>query len=101
MVRRVSKISGQESRVGIQTLSRAPALTRFALRGGEEDGVLLPAPGLGEGETSIALRSGVFVPGQNLESRRAGRSYMYMPQSVAERGDDYDIIRYREMIREA
>jgi len=101
MVRRVSKVSNQEARVGIQTLSRAPELARFALRSGEESGVLLPAPGLGTGEASVALRTGVFVPGQNLENQRGGRSYVYMPQEVAEHGDDYDIVRFREMIRES
>ena len=101
MVRRVSKISSQESRVGIQTLSRAPELAHFSVRGNAEEGVLLPAPGVGMGETTIALRSGVFVAGQNLESARAGRSYMYLPQGLSERGEDYDIVRFREMIREA
>jgi hypothetical protein len=43
----------------------------------------------------------VFVPGQNLENRRGGRSYVYMPQDVAEHGDDYDIVRFRELIRDA
>ncbi len=100
MIRRVSKISAQEARVGIQTLSRAPELCTFVMRGEPQAGVLLPAPGLGMGETSIALRSGVFTAGQNLESERAGRSYMYLPQAVAERGEDYDLVRFREMIRE-
>ena len=104
MVRRVSKVSNQEARVGIQTLSRAPELTRFALRGNKEQeqaGVLLPAAGLGTGEASVALPTGVFVPGQNLENQRGGHSYVYMPQEVAERGDDYDIVRFREMIRDS
>ena len=101
MVRRVTKISAQQVRVGIQTLSRAPLLARFLLRGQEQPGVLLPTPGLGSGEASIALRSGVFVAGQNLEHQRGGRSYVYMPQGVAEHGEDYDIVRFREMIREA
>jgi len=101
MVRRVSKTSGQEARVGIETLSRAPHLTRFALRGAEQPAILLPAPVSGTGEASIVLRAGAYVPGQNLESERAGRSFVYMPQTVAERGDDYDIVRFREMLREA
>jgi hypothetical protein len=101
MVRRVSKISAQEARVGIQTLSRAPEIARFMLHGAEEPAVLLPAAALGSGETSIVLRTGVFVAGQNLENDRGGRSYVYMPQGIAERGEDYDIIRFREMIREA
>ncbi len=101
MVRRVSKTSGQEARVGIETLSRAPHLTRFALRGAEQPAILLPAAVSGTGEASIALRAGAYVPGQNLESERGGRSLVYMPQTVAERGDDYDIVRFREMVREA
>jgi hypothetical protein len=101
MVRRVSKTSGHEARVGIQTLSRAPLLARFRTRGEEQSGMLLPTPGLGSGEASVALRSGVFVPGQNLEHQRGGRSYIYLPQELAERGEDYDIVRFRELIREA
>jgi hypothetical protein len=101
VVRRVSRSSSQEARVGIQTLSRAPVLAHFALRGKDEPGVLLPAPGLGSGEASIALHAGIFVPGQNLQNERGGRNYMYMPQNVAERGDDYAIVRFREMIRES
>jgi hypothetical protein len=105
MVRRVTKVSSQEARVGIQTLSRSPQLAQFALRGAArrepEPGVLLPASGLGSGEASIALRTGVFVPGQTLENQRGGHSYVYMPQDLAERGDDYDIVRFREMIRDA
>jgi hypothetical protein len=100
MIRRVGRTSGQEARVGIQTLSRAPELARFSLRNREETGVLLPAYGHGSGEAWVALRSGVFSPGQNLESQRGGRSYVYLPQGVAEHGDDYDIVRFRELIRE-
>ena len=98
-VRRVSKTERQETRVGIETLSRTPQLARFAAKNGTEVGVLLPAPTHGAGEAAIVLRAGVFA-GQNLESERAGRSYVYLPQGVAEHGDDYDIVRYREMVRE-
>jgi hypothetical protein len=101
MVRRVTKTSGQEARVGIETLARAPHLTRFALRGTEQPAILLPAAVSGTGEASIVLRAGAYIPGQNMESERGGRSFVYMPQTVAERGDDYDIVRFREMIREA
>ncbi|MGE5639933.1 MAG: hypothetical protein ACM30H_07545, partial [Clostridia bacterium] len=100
VIRRVTKVSAQEARVGIQTLSRAPERCVFSMRGTQETGALLPAPGLGMGETSVALRAGVFAGGENLESERGGKSYMYLPQGVAERGDDYDIVRFREMVRE-
>jgi len=102
MVRRVNRVSNQEARVGIQTLSRAPALAKFALRGaGEQIGVLLPSPVLGSGETSIALRAGIYTRGQNLETEMDGRQHVYMAQSVAERGDDYEVVRFRQMVREA
>jgi hypothetical protein len=102
MVRRVNRVSNQEARVGIQTLSRAPALAKFALHGvGDQVGVLLPSPVLGSGETSIALRAGLYTRGQNLETEKDGRQHVYMAQNVAERGDDYEVVRFRQMVREA
>jgi hypothetical protein len=99
-VRRVSKVSNQEIRVGVQTLSRAPALSRFARRSaGEAQGVLLPGPA--SGEAAIALRAGVYVPGENLEAKVGERQHVYLPQGVAERGDDYEIVKFREMVRES
>jgi hypothetical protein len=100
LVRRVSKAGAGEAHVGIQTLSRAPELARFSIRGADEPGVLLPSPDLPLGEAMIVIRSGVFIPGQNLESRRGGRSYVYLPQAVVEHGQDYDLIRFRELVRE-
>jgi hypothetical protein len=47
------------------------------------------------------MHAGSYVPGQNLENERGGRSFVYLPQTVAEHGEDYDIVRFREMIREA
>ena len=102
MVRRLNRTGAQEARVGIQTLSRAPALAKFSLRGtGEHVGVLLPSPVLGSGETSIALKAGIYVRGQNLETEIAGKQHVYMPQGSPESGEDYDLARFREMVREA
>jgi hypothetical protein len=97
-VRRVSKISPQETRVGVETLSRTPAVSEFALRNAQTQGVLLPAV---PGEAAIALRAGVYARGENLETTIGGRQHLYMPQGVPERGDDYEIVRFKEMVREA
>jgi hypothetical protein len=43
----------------------------------------------------------VYAPGQNLETTIDGRSHVYLPQGAIDRSDDCDIIRFREMIREA
>jgi hypothetical protein len=99
-VRRVTRVSRDEARIGIETLSRAPALSHFSGGAEAEPGVLLAAAPE-TGETSIALRAGVFTRGRNLEAAVDGKQRVYMPQEVDERGDDYEIARYRAMIRES
>lgn len=102
MIRRVNRTTGQQARVGIQTLSKAPQAADLDLRGvGRVPGILLPSGEAGSTETSIALKPAIFVPGANAESERAGRLHLYMPQGVTERGDDYEIVRFREMIKES
>jgi hypothetical protein len=51
-------------------------------------------------ETRIVLKPGVFALGQNLETVRGERHHVYIPQAVAEHGEDYEIARFREMVRE-
>jgi len=99
-VRRVNRVSPQEARVGIQTLSRAPRRATFRMRGLNEDGLLLPSAVLGSTEVAIALRAGVYPPGANVEATVDGKEHVYMPQGVAEKTDDYEVLRFREMIRE-
>ncbi len=87
--------------LGVEPLSRAPALSQFQLRNAAAaPGVLLPPATPANGEAAIALRAGVYVPGENLEATIGGRQHVYMPQGVAERGEDYEIVRFREMVRE-
>ena len=102
LVRRVNKSAGQQARVGIETLSKTPVLSQFAVSGmksASEQGVLLKN---GEAvEARIVLRPGVFAPAQNLEIARGERHHVYIPQAIAERGEDYEIARFREMVRES
>jgi hypothetical protein len=102
VVRRVNKTATQQARVGIETLSKSPVLSQFGISGVKtvsEQGVLLKN---GESaEARIVLKPGVFAPAQNLEIARGERHHVYIPQAVAERGEDYEIARFREMIRES
>ena len=101
LIRRVNKLAGQQARVGIETLSKMPMLTRFAVAGVAsvtEQGVLMK--GADPAEARIVLKPGVFTPGQNLEFAHGGRNHVYLPQAVAERGEDYEIARFRELVRE-
>ena len=65
-----------------------------------ETGLLLRADDPAAVEVRIALRPGVFAPGLNLESRLGGRQRIYLPAGIGERGEDYEIGRFREMVRD-
>jgi len=102
VVRRLSRTEERQARVGIETLSKAPLAARFSLVGAnvEERGVLLRSPALEAGEALLVLRPGIFAPGQNLQSARGGRVHLYLPQGLTQHGEDYEIVRFREMLRE-
>jgi hypothetical protein len=102
VVRRVNKTATQQARVGIETLSKTPMLSRFAVSGVKsisEQGVLLKNGDAAEAR--IVLKPGVFAPAQNLELSRGERQHVFIPQAVAERGEDYEIARFRELVRES
>jgi hypothetical protein len=99
IVRRVNKTGPREARVGIQTLARSAEVLRFDVGGTAEEGVLMRDATAGE--VRILLKPGIYAPLQNLEVRRGERARVYIPQGLAERGEDYDIGRYREMVRES
>jgi hypothetical protein len=102
LVRRVNKTGKQEARVGIQTLSKSPRLSQFAVSGAKgtgEQGVLMKNGDASEAH--IVLRPGVFAPAQNLEMAQGARHHVFIPQVVAERGEDYEIARFREMVKES
>ncbi len=103
LVRRVNKSAGQQARIGIQTLAKAPHASSFTFAGAfgtSEMGVLLRSTDAAGGDAHIVLKPGVFAPGQNLEMARGQRQHLYLPQALTERGEDYEIGRFREMIRE-
>lgn len=104
LVRRVNKTEGQQARIGIQTLTKSPLASAFALAGAfgtTEAGVLLKSADAEPGDAQIVLKPGVFAPGQNLEMTLGDRQHVFMPQAVTERGEDFEIGRFREMIRES
>jgi len=105
LVRRVNRLAARQARVGVETLSRAPAVSRFIASGARaaagEVGVLLRAQDGAAHEVRIALRPGTIAPGQNLESVLDGVQHVYLPVGPADRGEDYEIGRFRGMVRES
>ena len=68
---------------------------------GEHTGLLLPSAVLGSGEVSVALPVSVYARGTNLEANVGGKDHVYMPVGAGDRGEDYEMLRFREMVREA
>jgi hypothetical protein len=108
VLRRVSRDTAQQASVGIQTIAKSAAPIHLRLQSGQlgtseanEVGILLdPLSTATSTEALVVLRAGAWVPGQNLEVDTDGISLLLMPIGVAERGEDYELVRFRQMIRD-
>ena len=102
MIRRVNRIGGQQARVGIQTLSRTPQSVELSTKSTRQiPGLLLPGSEPGSIETSIGLKPAIFAHDMVMQAALGGREHFYSPVTVVEKGDDYEIGRFREMIKES
>jgi hypothetical protein len=106
VVRRFQRDASQQGAVGIQTLGRAAHPARVRLVTGQigpspdtETAILLSP--IDSAETQILLRSDVLLPGQNLQLEQERKTYLLLPTGGMERGDDYDLVRCRAMIRDS
>ncbi len=106
IVRRFQRESAQNGLVGVQTLSRSALPVNVRLQSGQmgtsqdaETAILLN-PADSAPETQVLLRGEVLLAGQNLLLERNGKAYLLMPTGDIERGDDYELVRCRQMIRD-
>jgi hypothetical protein len=106
VVRRFHRESQQQGTVGVQTLARAALPVMVKLQNGQgetsqdaETAILLN-PDDAVPEARLLLRAGAFVDGQNLGLERDGKRYLLLPAGVMERGEDYELVRFR-MIRDS
>jgi hypothetical protein len=101
-IRRLQREIPLKGSVGIQTVAKSACLVHLSVSGGGggEAGILVSDGSDPPGEARILLRSGVFVPGQNMEYQKGEMTCLLMPQGVIETGDDYDLVKFREMIRD-
>jgi hypothetical protein len=106
VVRRFHRESPQQGTVGIQTLARAALPVKVGLQSGQpgtsgnaETAILLN-PADSAPEAQLLLRAGVLVAGRNLELERNGKLHLLMPTGARERGEDYELVRFRQMIRD-
>jgi len=102
VIRRLQREIPLKGAVGIQTLSKSARLIRLSVDGGAstETAILVGNGGTKTGEAQVLLRAGVFVPGQNAEYRNGELACLLLPQGVVEQGEEFEVVKYREMIRE-
>lgn len=101
LIRRFCRESAQKGAVGIQTIARSAELVQLSVSGGSnETGVLIGEGSEPAGEARVLLSRGAFVAGQNMEYRRGEATCLLLPQGLLDSGDDYELVRFRQMIRE-
>ena len=103
VIRRLQREIPLKGLVGIQNIAKSAELVALSVSGsaGGETGILISDGDATPGEARVLLRAGVFVPGQNMEYRKGDATCLLMPQGVVESGEEYELVRFREMIREA
>jgi len=105
VVRRFQRDATQTGAVGIQTLARnanpVPVRLVTAQIGASRDTETAILLGDVEStEAQVLLRASTLLPGQNLQVEQSGKTYLLIPTGAMERGDDYDLVRCRSMVRE-
>jgi hypothetical protein len=103
VVRRLQREIPQKGSVGIQTIARSARLVHLSVSGGAggDTGILIGDGSESPGEARVLLRAGAFAPGQNLEYRKGETTCLLMPQGVVASGEEYEVVKFREMVREA
>lgn len=103
VVRRLRREIPHRGLVGIETIAKSARLVHLSYSGGAggETGILIDTGIESPGEARVLLPIDAFAPGRNLEYRKGETTCLLMPQGVVESGDQYEVVKFREMIREA
>ena len=105
IIRRLSRPTLQQAQVGIQTIARNAAPVSLRVRAGEvlsldrERGLLIGSPE--EGEMQLVVRNGVREPGLTFVPDDAPEGTVLLPIAPAERGADFELLRVRQLVRDA
>ena len=102
VIRRLRRDVTQKCSVGIQTIARSARLVRLTVSGSAagETGMLLNDGSEPAGEARVLLPADAYAPGRNMEYQKGETTCLLMPQGVVASGDDFEVVRFREMIRD-
>ena len=106
VVRRLSRDAGGNLHIGVEVLSSrivgVPLVNRS--QSGAESyliGLYLNRPADTSGEAWLLMKPETFATNHSLNMQLGDKDYLLMPLSLVERGDDYDLARYRMMEQDA
>jgi hypothetical protein len=106
VVRRLSLDANGKMHIGVEVLSSrivgVPLVDR-SQSGAESylNGIYLSRPADSSGEAWLLMKPETFAINRSLTMQLEGKGYLLLPLSLAEHGDDYDLVRYRMMAQDA
>ena len=108
VIRRLMRNDANQLHVGAEMLANqiaSVALSQSGGGGGFEDGQpalwLQARQGDPSGEARLLMKADTFSPHRSLQTRLDGKSYLLIPILLLEKGDDYDLARFRLIEQES
>ena len=102
IIRRLVRETAQQGNVGIQSLGRTSELIGLKIKDlpDEPQTALLLNPSLDALEAQVLVQPNTHEPGRSFEFEFGGKKVMLIGVKVEERGDDFELIRGKQMIQE-
>ena len=99
VVRRLSRDAHNNLQVGVQMLTNQMAGVALREQGvdGERPALWLDSSATETGEARLLIGPDAFSGSRNLHMHLGDKNYLLMPLKLEERGDDYELMRYRKM----
>lgn len=99
IVRRLKRDQQDNLQVGVEVLTNQ--MTGVGLRerstDEEQPALWLNSPGDDSGEARLLLSADTYSSSRSLHVRLADKNYLLMPLELLEKGEDYDLARYRKI----
>jgi len=105
IVRRLRRDEQNNLDVGVEILTNRVEAVNLCEEGGylgvdDRPALWLGHASVGEGEARVLIKPGSFADNRTLQMHTADKRYLLMPHGLIEKGDDYDLMRYRKVEHE-
>lgn len=102
IVRRLRRDDQNKLDVGVEILANHVSGVALCEEGGylgvdDRLALWLNKAGADDGEAQVLIKPSSFADNRTLQIHIAGKRYLLMPQGRIEKGDDYDLMRYRKV----